>query len=229
MIKDLKLAFRLLKYGLQGKSMLMLFGIFMVLGITMECMATNVMDNMGAIYMVLCPTYITQMIITGTISLYIGSSPYKKRLQTSIPTEVAYLLSLLCFGLFITIRFCRLYFGKTELTDELLKHSLYGIIMVALLVFILQIYGSIAYKSYILSLIVFLPMFVFLFVGQGWIQGKIENLPALDAFLGTGPVVITVTAVLIITLGAVAAYAITCAMYKRDIDPKIYKRILARA
>ena len=101
--------------------------------------------------------------------------------------------------------------------------------MVALLVFILQIYGSIAYKSYILSLIVFLPMFVFLFVGQGWIQGKIENLPALDAFLGTGPVVITVTAVLIITLGAVAAYAITCAMYKRDIDPKIYKRILARA
>ncbi len=229
MIKDLKLAFRLLKYGLQGKSMLMLFGIFMVLGIMMECMATNVMDNMGAIYMVLCPTYITQMIITGTISLYIGSSPYKKRLQTSIPTEVAYLLSLLCFGLFITIRFCRLYFGKAELTDELLKHSLYGIIMVALLVFILQIYGSIAYKSYILSLIVFLPMFVFLFVGQGWIQGKIENLPALDAFLGTGPVVITVTAVLIITLGAVAAYAITCAMYKRDIDPKIYKRILARA
>ncbi len=229
MIKDLKLAFRLLKYGLQGKSMLMLFGIFMALGIMMECMATNVMDNMGAIYMVLCPTYITQMIITGTISLYIGSSPYKKRLQTSIPTEVAYLLSLLCFGLFITIRFCRLYFGKAELTDELLKHSLYGIIMVALLVFILQIYGSIAYKSYILSLIVFLPMFVFLFVGQGWIQGKIENLPALDAFLELGPVVITVTAVLIITLGAVAAYAITCAMYKRDIDPKIYKRILARA
>ena len=229
MIKDLKLAFRLLKYGLQGKSMLMLFGIFMVLGIMMECMATNVMDNMGAIYMVLCPTYITQMIITGTISLYIGSSPYKKRLQTSIPTEVAYLLSLLCFGLFITIRFCRLYFGKAELTDELLKHSLYGIIMVAVLVFMLQIYGSIAYKSYILSLIVFLPMFVFVFVGQGWIQGEIENLPALDAFLGTGPVVITVTAVLIITLGAVAAYAITCAMYKRDIDPKIYKRILARA
>ena len=229
MIKDLKLAFRLLKYGLQGKSMLMLFGIFMALGIMMESVATGVMDNMGGIYMVLCPTYITQMIITGTISLYIGSSPYKRRLQTSIPTEVAYLLSLLCFGLFSTIRLCRLYLGTPDLTDELLKHSLYGIIMVASLVFILQIYGAIAYKSYILSLVIFLPMFVFLFVGQGWLQGKIELIPPINAFLGTGPVVIMVVAVLIITLGAVAAYAITCAMYKRDIDPKIYKRILARA
>lgn len=227
MINDLKLGFKLFKYGIQSKSLIALFFVFTGLGIVMECFATQSMDNMGGLYMVLCPIYFAQLLVTSTVSLYISSSPYKFKLQTTIPVTYNFLFMTATFGLFITIRFLRIYLFS-EPSEELIKHALCGIIFVAFLVFVLQVYSVIAYRSFILSLFVFLPAFFVTFVGQGFISKRLEKYAFFGKLYNLNAVSTVLIAVAFLVLGYVASYFLSQALYKYDLDPRTYKQALAR-
>ena len=227
MINDLKLGFKLFKYGIQSKSLIALFFVFTGLGILMEIFATAAMDNMGGLYMVLCPIYFAQLLITSTVSLYISSSPYKFKLQTKIPVTYNFIFMTITFGLFITIRFLRIYL-ITKPSEELIKDSLCGIIFVAFLVFVLQVYSVIAYRSFIVSLFVFLPAFFITFVGQKFIADRFSDALIFDKLYNSSAVVIVLISLIFLVLGYVASYYLSIALYKKDLDPRTYKQALAR-
>lgn len=227
MINDLKLGFKLFKYGIQSKSLITLFFIFTAIGILMELFATSTMDNMGGLYMVLCPIYFAQLLITSTVSLYIASSPYKFKLQTIIPVTYNFIIMTITFGLFIILRLLRIYLLSAH-SEELIKNALCGIIFVAFFVMVLQIYSVIAYRSFIASLFVFFPVFIITFAGQGFISkhlgrfaifGKLYNLSAVSAVS---------IAIVMLVLGYVGSYYLSIALYRKDLDPRTYKQALAR-
>ncbi len=93
MIKDIKVGLKMMVYGLQFKTMIVLLAIFWILGIFFE-FVSNDMGNIGGIYLVLCGSYFYQMVITSTVSTYVCSSAYKSKLQTVIPVVFSTLVSL---------------------------------------------------------------------------------------------------------------------------------------
>ena len=110
----------------------------------------------------------------------------------------------------------------------MIKNALCGIIFVAILVFVLQVYSVITYRSFIVSLFVFLPMFILVFLGQRLISEHMSDAPIFEKIYNSSAVVIVLISIAFLVLGYVASYYLSIALYKKDLDPRTYKQALAR-
>ena len=86
MINDLKLAFKIIPYGLNFKGNIFSFLLFFVLGLVMEISTPDM--GLGGLYVGMGSLLVVQLIHSVCVSTMVQTSPYKKRLQTVIPSII---------------------------------------------------------------------------------------------------------------------------------------------
>lgn len=227
MLKDLKLGFKIVKYGLQYKMMLGLMIAFIAIGVIFELFSGQ--NNLGGLYMIIASVYWYQLIITPGISASILASPKKKSLQTSTPSMVMGICSVLGFTLYLVCKYLRLtVFHPASATPEVIKAEITRILITAIIAFAMMAYSGAAYKKFIASLVVvlifFLPIIMF---------SMNDYLPVLMfERLGLDKMPLSVTIIIsyvLLVLGALSSYLLSLALFKYDFDPKTYRSALSRA
>ncbi|MBQ8518949.1 MAG: hypothetical protein IJ455_05010 [Agathobacter sp.] len=221
MIRDIKLGFRLLKYGLNAKSSIIPMGICIILGVIMDLLwfvggFSNLFLGMGSMILI-------QQIHSITISTMVQSSPYKKRLQTVIPTLVSGVYLLIAHTLCLILRWISYEKALNNTNPDFI--IIYapgeyetGMLFTALLLVFITLYTALSMKCFWLGSIIFIGSFM-------WFSNNADRItymimPAwLAVILSYG----------IILLGCGITYLIFYVTYKREYSKPTFDMQLKRA
>lgn len=219
-MKELKLGFKMMKYGLQYKTMVIMFIAFFALGTLFEL--TSVNGNLGGLYLVILGTYMHQMIITSTVSMYVSSSPKALRLQSFIPGVYSSITMVIGFLYFTILRFVHTQAWLYLDSPVFIKSTFGGLIIVSLLAFCILIYNAIAYKYYYLGMVLLLITEIPLIMSgmNDSLDRFIPSFNNLWTYIGLG--------LFIIILGGAIGIFISDLLKKKPLDPKIYKSAMSR-
>lgn len=224
MINDIKMGFKIAKYGINTKTVLIMGAIFMALGIVMELTEYASDMGIGGLYIVLCGLYPYQMIITPSVAALVGTSPYRKKLHAEVPIFVTAVTMIFCFTLFIGVRIFKLTVLDGMNSLEALKTANLGIITLAFLAGMMMIYNSIAFKNMIIGMIaLFAVLFPIMFSGFLSSYASSELLASLSF-----PAAIGISYV-ILAIGWALSYVIARLLAKYPLDPRSYKAALTKA
>lgn len=219
-MKDIKTSLKLLTYGLQFKTMVFMFVVFFSLGIMFEFIS-DTMGNLSGVYLVLNGSYMFQLIMTSTVSNYICSSQIKRKLQTSMPSLLSVILTLICYTIFVAIRVTR--FAVTGADAEVVRLGFEGFVTVGLLALCLAIYNAFAYKffgkSVVVMLVIMLPLVILSMRGT--------SLGIIPAFSNNW--IYAILGYVLIVLGGFLSYGFSVLFYKKELDPRTYRSALTRA
>ncbi|MCR5144979.1 MAG: hypothetical protein K6B67_06700 [Lachnospiraceae bacterium] len=212
MLKDLKLGFKLLRYGYKIKMNIVIVAIFLAIAIIVEY--TSQGENViGGFYLMLIGMFVYQMVISTDISAFVASSPMQRKLQVNIPvitSTAAYLL------LYTVLLIERVFMIKAfpEREYELIN----SLIMILIMLFVANIYCAICFKYYAIG---FILLFVFSFFvgftfGVNGIDMFMVNLPlSIVGIIGYG----------VIFAGAGVQYAIGSLLYRKPLSEFAFRGI----
>lgn len=150
MINELKKQIRLIKYGFNMKSSIVVAVIFVVMGVFFSF---HLMDADGFLlagfYIILGPTMMIQVQQSLLVSNLVAASPKKKALQTWIPDILQLILSTVVYLLLVIFAVWQNF--STHGAGDYAKNLMY----LGILAGILLIYYGAAYKSFLFSVIFF--------------------------------------------------------------------------
>ena len=152
MFKDIKVGIKMLKYGLNAKTQFGIGAAFLLLGIGIT-FANNssyedfALRSLGGCYLMIAFAYPAQILIVTTVSKMLQASPYKKKLQVTIPALLFFVGNVIAYSIYILIMMItRRGIGRTGMGVQIL--------FTGLMAFALQVIGILAYKAYILGMVV---------------------------------------------------------------------------
>ena len=99
MLKDIKLGFKLLKYGYKLKLNIFMLAFFAIFGIASDIMSKGT-SIIGGIYIMMCGMFTFQLIMSMDVSELIQSTSLKKKLQIYIPVLSSTVSQSCCFHIF---------------------------------------------------------------------------------------------------------------------------------
>ena len=143
MIGQCKYAFQMLRYafGIKGNSVAAV--IMVIAGLALEFISHGT-NFLGSFFVVVLSMFPVQFLYSISLSDHVASSPYRKRLQTSMPTLMNLTLNIGIFTLLNIIKAVEIYLFPED--AELIIGSL---IMLSIAELILAIYTGIVFKYYI--------------------------------------------------------------------------------
>ena len=212
MINDLKLGFKIMKYGHSAKLSIIGSIALAVLGLVFCAIDIMAMQSfLGGYLLMLSSLLLLQLISTVNAANLVQTSPMKKKLQTSVPAFFSIVLMLLAYLLNVVVaavavcanpgaieRFC---------TEIMCTAVLMGLIMLY--------YGAV-YKYFIASTVFF--FIFFMFIEPFALYGELQ----WDFMPFAGPwanfVLMTVIGLAIILVCGVLQYLISLAVYKAPIS-----------
>lgn len=205
MINDVKFAFRCMKYGSCRIALTISSVIFVLLGIA-NIILTKGIDSvvLGNYCINIIPMMLVQLYQNANSSSLVASSARKREMQTRIPAvlNLFFMLILYTVTAGVTV-IC----AKTDRIPEELIGNI--IMMNGVMFFILSAYIGIAFKKFILSIVLFTVCFLF---GSRYL-GKIMALSI--------PVPVGIALGLVcVFVGAAAHYGLNLLFYKLPIDRK---------
>ncbi|MCR5330928.1 MAG: hypothetical protein K6E62_07040, partial [Lachnospiraceae bacterium] len=210
-IKSLKL----LKYGLQAKTLLILTVFFFVAGVLIELFLANVgSDIVSGLYLSISGVYIYQLMVTPTASSLVQTSSYKYALQTKYPTIMTMCTTLFTFSIFVCLRVYRIAnLGGREFSEATMTTSR-GIFVTALLCGILLTYNGICFKKYILSFILLFAV-VFLIIATGSFDYLSSALSFTDNFSYS---TLIISSYALVVAGGILGWLVSILCYRMPID-----------
>ena len=222
MMRDLKLGFKIMKYGLGVKAIIFALVVCIIASVFISML---VPFGLGGLYLGMAVMMVTQLVFSVSVSTMVQTSPQKKRLQTTVPTLISGIFLLLCNTLnllFAWLGYLRMqnntnsFFIITMEPGELEA----GIIFASGMMVFIMIYAHCSMKYIWVSTIVFLILF---YTGFHYLRvGEIVY-----------PIMPTWVAVLIsygiVVAGCVLMYGISCVTYKKDFSRQTFETQLKRA
>lgn len=219
MIRDIKLGFRILKYGLNYKVTMVGLLICCVGGLLMQ------FAEFGILYVGIGAMLVIQLIHSVSVSTMVQTSPYKKKIQTTVPTLFA------AGGMLITntISVIAQWLGHQRAVNNTNPNFIItyaqgeyetGFLFSSFALVFIVLYGALSMKCFWLGLIIFLGGF-FGFMKFA-VQGEISYIMMPEWLAIVLSYVITL-------LGCLAMYAISCITYKRDYSKRTFDNLLKRA
>lgn len=157
MLKDIKLGFKLLRYGYKLKLNVIMLVFLTVIGIASDIMSKGT-TIIGGIYFMMSGMFTFQLIMSMDVSELIQSTSLKKKLQIYIPVMSSTVINLVIFTFLVVERVILIQYGVADKTQ--LIYTLFTIDVVLLIVYL---YTSICYKYYVLGFIVFMVLFMGVF------------------------------------------------------------------
>lgn len=157
MLKDIKLGFKLLRYGYKLKLNIFMLAFFAIFGIVSDIMSKGT-SIIGGIYIMMCGMFTFQRIMSMNVSELIQSTSLKKKLQIYIPVMSSTVINLVVFTFLVVERVILIQNSVADKTQ--LIYTLFTLDVVLLLFYL---YTSICYKYFLLGFIVFLVLFMGIF------------------------------------------------------------------
>ena len=234
-MKNIVKYFKLLKFGLQTRTMAILAAVFGALGIVYELIDFN-SDGLipfSGLYLGLAGMYIYQVVITSGVSSLVQVSPLKKKLLCAAPVIFTGITTTLTFTIFVILRL-------TIGVDRFVKNNpgsdtticYVNIIASAALLAFLFLYFSFSYRYYIVStvimaIILFPCLIIFVrsdFYITASIMSSVSNL--ISVFGKAGAVILSY---LILWAGCLICYLCNLALYRKPLSSIAYRSALRQA
>ena len=222
MMRDIKMGFQIMKYGLSFRSMVVAGGVCLVVSIGFGLF---IPVGMSALYLGLLSFLAAQLIFSVSVSTMVQTSPQKKRLQTTIPTWMSGIFLFLCNTLnliLIWIGYQRIQNNTNPFVIIMMEPGELesGILFTSGLMVFIMLYGFFSMKYLWISTIIFIISFYsgFFLLSKGEITYLI--MPTwMAVVLSYG----------VIMLGCVLLYGISCVTYKKDYSKHTFETMLKRA
>ena len=208
-------------FGIKGNSVAAV--IMVIAGLALEFISHGT-NFLGSFFVVVLSMFPVQFLYSISLSDHVASSPYRKRLQTSMPTLMNLTLNIGIFTLLNIIKAVEIYLFPED--AELIIGSL---IMLSIAELILAIYTGIVFKYYILATII-LVVFFSIFGGMGgWIMAFQEQVYSFySVFTAMGYIFMeklpfvgaVVTSYILLFVGAGFQYLVSLAIYRKPLSKR---------
>jgi hypothetical protein len=175
MLKDIKLGFKLLKYGYKLKLNVIMLVFFAIFGIASEIFSKGT-SIIGGVYFMMSGMFTFQLIMSMDVSELIQSTSLKKKLQIYIPVLASTVINLIIFTIFVVERVVLIQMGVADKTQ-----IIYTLFMLDVILLITYLYTSICYKYFVLGFILFMVMFMaaFMALDNSAFMGFADTIAAL--------------------------------------------------
>lgn len=234
-MKTIKKYIKLLGYGLQIKTMLILSIVFIALGIVYEMIDLNGtgLIPFSGLYLALAGMYIYQVVITASISTLVQVSSVKKKLQCAVPVIFTTCSLLVTFTVFVIMR---LYNAKNKFSknnpDMDVDFVYVQILVTAVLIAFIFLYFAFSYRFYVISTVVLCIVLIptlLLFARGDWsfTASFLNFVKNIKANFGNAGVI--ALAYLILLAGAGLCYLANWAMYRKPLSSIAYRTALRQA
>ncbi len=220
MKEQLSKGWKLRGYGLGVKTQRAFCIIFLIAGTLLKLfpLETEYMAiDVGAVFLFCSAMFPAQMVMSLDMSQMVQASPYKKKLQTSIPAKMTTVGILIMFGwsMFLQVISCMIS-GK-NFADQGVK-----LLMTGMWAFVILLFTGICYKFFVVSMIV---MYIFIF-GAGMLLEI-----GLHFFVPKGfihPLVAIVEDIALILIGGVIQYGLMRLFYKYPLSKAAFGAAIRR-
>ncbi len=211
MIHDLKMSFKLIKFGFQAKMQIVFMLIFFFVGLAMEVLGDGTYW-LGAWFVLLSPMYFAQLLYGLLMSNMVMASPYNRRLQTAMSAVVMFVFSMLCMTLLVVIKLWKL-LVHPEFKDAILTTLLAS----GVAVFVISTYTAVVYKKFAIAFIILMLTVGGVSGWSGYITGMGEHivLPILHQMSFGAVVAASYGCVL---LGILMQYGMSCLLYRKPLS-----------
>ena len=152
MLKDIKLGFKLLRYGYKLKLNVIMLVFFAIFGIASEIFSKGT-SIIGGVYFMMSGMFTFQLIMSMDVSELIQSTSLKKKLQIYIPVLASTVI------IFVVERVVLIQMGVADKTQ-----IIYTLFMLDVILLITYLYTSICYKYFVLGFILFMVAFMAAFM-----------------------------------------------------------------
>jgi hypothetical protein len=217
MFNQIKLGIKLWKYAISAKSQIVCAILFFLLGVMVE-IGDQGTSMIGGYYIVLSSVFIIQLIVSVDFSTMVQASPYKKKLQTSIPVLVSTPVMFVMYTLLVLLD---LYFFQAATEDESRLEIKSGLLVIGVLLWLSSIYMGICFKYFLAAMIglcvVIAPIAS---IGTHLDTGFVDHIP-MAAIVAAGYV--------LILLGQFLAYLISRLAYRKDLSKYAFGAAMRRA
>ncbi len=203
MINSWKLGLKSIRYAYGKTSNCIMMIVFFLLGLVFYAMPDSTGNGFLGGYMLMCVALMpVQMLYSLSVSNLVQSSPFKKKMQTSVPAVFACVNMLVLHIVNILIHWghvIRYPASAQRMTQELL--------MQILSMLFLMVYMAVAYKFFVISMCLFIGIFGPIYVGKIHTFGllKTNNLALWQ---------LAVLGLVVIAAGGVIQYMISLLIYK---------------
>lgn len=208
LMENWRFAVKCIKLSYNLKANLLCIGFLGVMGLVYEIMNFN--NGMGAILMLTAGMYPAQMIYSVCGSLLVLSSPHKKALMTSMPTIITFCSGMLTYLAVIGIEGIRA-MGNPEAAE----YSAHMILLLGVVLMLLEIYVGIAYKYFVVSMVVMVGCLM----GSYYLMGFFGDRELIMSwFSGVSMPVAIAVGLCLAVLGSLLQYGISVLVYKKPIS-----------
>jgi hypothetical protein len=217
MINQIKLGIKLWKYAISAKAQIVCAIIFFLLGAVLE-IGDQGTSMIGGYYIVLSSVFIIQLIVSVDFSTMVQVSPYKKKLQTSIPVLVSTPVMFVMYTLLVLLD---LYFFQAATEDESRLEIKSGLLVIGVLLWLSSIYMGICFKYFLAAMVGLCVVIVpIASIGTNLDTGFVDHIP-MAAIVAAGYV--------LILLGQFLAYLLSRLAYRKDLSKYAFGAAMRRA
>ena len=208
MLKDIKLGFKLLRYGYKLKLNVIMLVFFAVIGIASDIMSKGT-TIIGGIYFMMSGMFTFQLIMSMDVSELIQSTSLKKKLQIYIPVMSSTVINLVIFTFLVVERVILIQYGVADKTQ-----LIYTLFTLDVALFIVYLYTSICYKYFVLGFIVFMVLFMGVFT----VFSGAAFVPVSNAVFKLGLPVVALLGYIAIFAGGALEILIGELLYKKPLS-----------
>lgn len=165
MINDLKLGIRMLPYAYGRTGAIACGAIFGGLGLLICLLGGSPFS--GGFYLVLTAMYPVQLLYSLDVSNMVLTSSLRKKMQTSAPAVMNCVCVTIMYTLFLAIQIVWMMCRPERIS--IVCNELMGLSLVIVGV---MIYAAVAYKSFVVSMLSFLVLFIVLFFSKDYVSSR---------------------------------------------------------
>lgn len=214
MINDIKIGFKLMKYGLQFKTIVFAAVLLCAGGILVEL--EDPVSALSGFVIVMVAMLVYQLIQSVSCSTMVQSSSKKKKLQTSVSALCAGICLTILHTIIILLKLVSMHINQTPASDVV-----GGLFMNSILTVIVFVYMGASYKVFWLSTVAF-------GVGCGLLVSTMARTHiVINIPISFGEAI--AISYLAILAGCILLYFISVALYKKDFSKATFESSLKRA
>lgn len=223
MMGQCKYAFQMLRYafGIKGNSVAAV--IMLAIGLALEFVSHGT-TFLGSFFLMVLSMFPVQFLYSISLSDHVAASPYRKRLQTSMPALMNLTLNIGIFTLMNIIKAVEIYLFPED--TELIIGSL---VMLSVAELIITIYTGIVFKYYIIATVVMVAFYSFLGGAGGWIMAENHQMYGFySVFTAMGYIFVgkmsfvgaVVVSYVLLFVGALLQYLVSLVFYRKPLSKR---------
>ena len=193
MLKDIKLGFKLLRYGYKLKLNVIMLVFFAVFGIASDIMSKGT-TIIGGVYFMMSGMFTFQLIMS---------------MDVSEPVMSSTVINLVIFTFLVVERVILIQYGVADKTQ-----LIYTLFTIDVVLFVVYLYTSICYKYYVLGFIVFMVLFMGVFT----VFSGAAFVPVSNAVFKLGLPVVALLGYIAILAGGAFEILIGELLYKKPLS-----------